>query len=165
MAGFVVSRARERPFHIAKSSDSSGEAGDAAQLILTSGPNLRGLRLWIACTINSLPLPLGPMTSTLQSDLAIFGSTSIVRFIAGLPVTIPVAAYCTGRGRTNPGRGRTRPTDDLAIGSQTVAVITNHLLHAIATDHVDPGGVDLLVVPDAAHSAHWRWQTLIRRSS
>src|SRR5262249_441279 len=43
------------------------DAGVAAQLMLTMGPRDRGDRLWIARAISSLPVPVSPVTSTVES--------------------------------------------------------------------------------------------------
>ncbi len=36
----------------------------------TNGPDARGDALWMACASTSLPVPLSPVTSTLESERA-----------------------------------------------------------------------------------------------
>src|SRR2546429_7066186 len=46
---------------------SSNPDGIAAQLSFTKFRALRRLRAWIACEINSLPVPVSPSSSTVES--------------------------------------------------------------------------------------------------
>ncbi len=55
------------PFSWPKSSLSMRPLGSAAQLTLTSGRSLRGLRAWIARATSSLPVPVSPRISTVAS--------------------------------------------------------------------------------------------------
>ena len=65
------------------SSDSSRFSGMAPQLMLTKGPLARGERLWISRAINSLPVPVSPVTSTVMSVLATFWTLRNTSCIAG----------------------------------------------------------------------------------
>jgi hypothetical protein len=44
----------------------------AAQLMATNGFSFRGLKLWMAWAISSLPVPLSPVISTLLPEPATF---------------------------------------------------------------------------------------------
>ena len=55
------------PFSCPKSSLSSSVSGIAAQLIATNGRSARRLLLWIARATSSLPVPLSPVISTVES--------------------------------------------------------------------------------------------------
>ena len=54
-------------------SSSIPSIGKAAQLIVTNSFCRRRLSLWIACAINSLPVPVSPIIKTLTSLTAIIG--------------------------------------------------------------------------------------------
>ena len=58
------------PFWCPNSIASSMLSGSAAQLIATNGPFLRGELLWIARASTSLPVPVGPLMSTVISASA-----------------------------------------------------------------------------------------------
>ena len=63
-----------------KSSLSMSSRGMAAQLTLTNGASLRGLRRWMARLTSSLPVPLSPVMST----LALVGATLSMSLIEPL---------------------------------------------------------------------------------
>ena len=76
------------PFSWPKSSLSSRPVGMAAQLSFTNVRALRPLRSWIARAISSLPVPVSPWMSTVESvgaTISIFWSVSRS---AGLSPTI-----------------------------------------------------------------------------
>ncbi len=54
------------PFTWPKSSLSSSVSGSAPQLMLTKGPSARPESPWIARATSSLPVPLSPVTSTVE---------------------------------------------------------------------------------------------------
>jgi hypothetical protein len=62
--------ARERPFLVAKQLGFEQRLGKAAQLTATKGKARRGLASCIPCASTSLPVPLSPLTSTVESTIA-----------------------------------------------------------------------------------------------
>jgi hypothetical protein len=62
------------PFSWPKSSDAMSSRGIAAQLTLTKAPDARADRRWIARATSSLPVPVSPVISTVESLRATFAT-------------------------------------------------------------------------------------------
>ena len=61
----------EAPLSYPKNSDSASDSGNAAAFIFMKRFFRRLLRLWIACATSSLPVPVSPVISTVDDDLAV----------------------------------------------------------------------------------------------
>ncbi|MNC85797.1 hypothetical protein D3C83_14110 [compost metagenome] len=76
----------KEPFTWPKSSDSSSGSGIAPQLIATKAASRRGLALWMAHAISSLPVPESPCMNTLASLSATIRALASTSSMAGLRV-------------------------------------------------------------------------------
>ncbi len=79
-----------------KSSLSSSDSESAPQLTDTKGASLRGERVWMALATSSLPVPLSPVTSTVE----LVGATALISS------NMAVMAGETPRMRSSPWRLR-----------------------------------------------------------
>ena len=75
------------------SSLSSSPVGMAAQFTLTNVRSRRWLRLWMARAISSLPVPLSPRISTVESVGATVSTSRSTRFQIGLSPMISSKSY------------------------------------------------------------------------
>ena len=84
-----------------KRSLSMSDAGMAAQFTLTSTASFRRLRAWMAWAISSLPVPVSPVTSTVESVGATCSTLLSTRRSAGDPPTgsFGPTASCTSSRR------------------------------------------------------------------
>ena len=85
--GLACTAPVKAPFSWPNNSLSSRLSCRAAQLMVTSGLSRRGLPAWMARATTSLPVPLGPRTSTVASVGATFSIRAAILRIAGLEPT------------------------------------------------------------------------------
>ena len=112
---------------------SNSEPVIAAQLTATNGPVARGLFAWIARAISSLPVPLGPATSTLEAYGATRSicvrarwtqeetPTSVARATPSTvgEVTGSLALLVRGHGRRQANAGSRREMRGVSVSSFT----------------------------------------------